>query len=191
MYEFESFREEIVRYLWITQKLNRYTAEDLFHDCYEVWHNKVIKKEINVLWTRLHVLNYIKCTIKFKYFQQFGKTTKFFNSKYIEIRERWEIDYNNEHEQHRLDRHASVKYIELKHDCNIIMNEIDATFKEIGSNKTNKYSHNRCIIYKMHLEDYTNDEISKVIGTSKGTIASTIYQIKKQIEPKIKKLMYG
>lgn len=182
MFEYESFREEIVRYLCLNHKINRYTSEDMFHDCYEQYQNKIIKNEINNTWTRFHVLNYIKLICKYRYIRQFSKKSQEnrYKSMYIEKGEMKDIEYPINSEYNRVDRFSKVREIESNHDTNLIMSIIN---KEL--------SPRHCKIYKLYLQDYSIQEISNRINTNKTTINSTIWQIKKQIIPKIKELMYG
>lgn len=180
IYEYESFREEIVQYLLLTQRVRRYTAEDIFHDNYEVYAGKIIKGEIDDTWERISVLKYIKVLCKYTYFKQFGKTKEFKRSKYQEAGEKWEVEYNIESESNRLDKYCSVKYLDIQYDTNVIMNELEKNLTP-----------NQCKIYKLYLEDYNLTEIGVEVNSNKVSVASILYKVRNKMEPKIKRLMYG
>lgn len=173
MHDYNSFRHSVISCMCKKHKIKRYTAEDIFHDVYEVYMNKVKSGEIDNTWDRNRVLNYILCCCNGRYVWAFGlRTVNKVRSKYCEVREKWNVDFT----KIKIGYHKP--YIP-KHDYNLIISEI------------NKMSPSRSKIYNMYLEDYSLKEIAKAMNTNKINIASRLYKIRKEIEPKIKKLIDG
>lgn len=202
MFEYESFREEVLRYLYLVLKVHKYTAEDIFHDCYEKYIEKIKIGKIEASWNRKQVAQYIKILCRFHYIQQFTRTKNRTKSKYLDKQitnntydESYiftNIDYKDEDKDNCLviDLFTKVEPINL-YDYNLALNIMDTLPISKYNKGLSKARELHKQMYNMFIEGYSLAEISDILDMDYKTAGVTLFRIKKKVEPRIKELMYG